>query len=340
MLLGTIGACASSGELTSTPDAAAPADASPADAGSCVHPAVEPRCRDGACLIPAGCYVRGSPPDEPLRCRNCEHQRETTLTHALHVGQFEVTQAEWRAFGYDVLPANAEIEGHRRSCFEPNCPITRITWFEAVEFTNEKSRREGRQVCVDLLGCSGTVGVDFDCTGYRQTTPSYYDCSGYRLPTTAEVEYFRRAGTRTAFVSGPYEPPTDDCIAIGHLMEVAWYCKNSGATTHPVGQKKPNDWGLHDVIGNVAELTASELVYTNGLGPATDPESKLSASGRFTEGGGRCNWEPSGLRSANQGNEYLPGPRAQALERGGGGLQLGVGLRVVRSLTPAEAASW
>jgi len=70
-----------------------------------------------------------------------------------------------------------------------------------------------------------------------------------RLPTEAEWEYAARAGTTTRWFFG------DDASKLG---EYAWFKDNAESKSHPVGQKKPNPWGLYDMYGNIAEFVRDE----------------------------------------------------------------------------------
>ena len=97
---------------------------------------------------------------------------------------------------------------------------------------------------------------------------------GYRLPTEAEWEYAARAGTTGA--------------RYGELEEIAWYGAygggNSAERTHPVGEKRANAWGLHDMLGNVIEWTG-DWYGEYPPGAVTDPTGPGTGTYRVYRGG-------------------------------------------------------
>jgi formylglycine-generating enzyme required for sulfatase activity len=92
----------------------------------------------------------------------------------------------------------------------------------------------------------------------------------YRLPTEAEWEYAYRAGET--------ERGNDD------LDESAWWHRNSENQTHPVAQKRPNAWGLYDMLGNVWELCA-DWKDSYPAGPVTDPTGPSHGYYKVSRGG-------------------------------------------------------
>lgn len=119
----------------------------------------------------------------------------------------------------------------------------------------------------------------------------------YRLPTEAEWEYAARAGSTTAYSFG------DDARQLG---EYAWYDQNAGGTTHPVGQKRPNAWGLYDMHGNVWEWVQDwKGAYTAGA--AEDPTGPSTGALRVIRGG---SWYfPAQFVRAAYRLWYVPGYR-------------------------------
>ena len=178
------------------------------------------------------------------------------------------------------------------------CEVTQAQW-EAVMGTNPShfkgdSRRPVEQITWDAVQ-EFLRRLNARNDGYR-----------YRMPTEAEWEYAARAGT-TAGNTGP-------------LDEVAWHLGNSGRQTHPVGLKRPNAWGLHDVEGNVYEWTA-DFFDNYDEEPLTDPTGPKTGNSRIPRGGS-WNSTPVGARLSNRNLNYPWSP------------DYNIGFRVVRERVP------
>ncbi len=117
----------------------------------------------------------------------------------------------------------------------------------------------------------------------------------YRLPTEAEWEYACLAGG-----DGPY----GGGIAPDALESAAWFVGNSDETHHPVGEKRPNAWGIHDLHGNVAEWTLDEyrpdFYASMGEGPVRAPWAEPHGAGPRTVRGGAFDDGADALRCAER----------------------------------------
>lgn len=117
---------------------------------------------------------------------------------------------------------------------------------------------------------------------------SYCQATGMRLPTEAEWEYAARAGS-----------PAN---RYGDLDQIAWYGINSGDRTHDTMQKRPNAWGLYDMLGNVWEWTADWYGPYPG-GSVNDPRGPASGKIRVLRGGSWGNGPAFVRVSVRSGNE-------------------------------------
>lgn len=116
----------------------------------------------------------------------------------------------------------------------------------------------------------------------------------YRLPTEAEWEYACRAGSKTRFFFGESEKD---------LAQYAWYGANADGHYHRVGEKKPNPWGLYDMLGNVAEWTMDQYdegFYQKLSAGQENPYSEKLKRYPSTVRGGNYKDEAKELRSANR----------------------------------------
>jgi len=150
-------------------------------------------------------------------------------------------------------------------------PVTQAQW-EAV-MGNNPSHFKG-----DASRPVERVSWD-DAQAFLQKLSTREGGKSYRLSTEAEWEYACRAGSTGDYCFG------DDATK---LKEYAWYDKNSGGTTHPVGQLQPNAWGLYDIHGNVSEWVQdrySEGYYKQRSNLDRDPQGPNTGSLRVLRGG-------------------------------------------------------
>jgi formylglycine-generating enzyme required for sulfatase activity len=150
-----------------------------------------------------------------------------TLPNGLFLGKYELTQKQWSTI-MDTNPSSLQ---------NSELPVEKITWYDAIEFCNRLSEKEGLRKCYIMTGDT----IFWDTLA-----------SGYRLPTRMEWEYACRAGTASDFYTGDLVHSHCDTIDPA-LDKAGWYCANSGNMPHPGGKKKPNNFGLYDMHGNVWE---------------------------------------------------------------------------------------
>jgi formylglycine-generating enzyme required for sulfatase activity len=263
-------------------------------------------------LIPKGTFQMGSPPSE-MGSQDNERQYKATISQDFYLGAFEVTQAQYLELMKDNpsffqgkefvrrIPekrhpqTNRLIEDEKVIPIDSSRhPVERVSWVDAVEFCRLLSELPEEKK-------AGRV---------------------YRLPTEAEWEYACRAGSETAYCFGDDE---------SQLERYCWFANNSGSTefdalalfnrlagnaekyadvlfaegcsTHPVGKKKPNIWGVYDMHGNVFEW-CSDWYGDYPRKPVIDPVGPDKGDERVYRGG---SWffDARGCRSALRG-KYDP----------------------------------
>ncbi len=200
-------------------------------------------------------------------------QHRVKITRPFYLGKYEVTQAQWEAVMGDNPSASKA----------PMQPVEQVHWNDIQPF----------------LAKLNAVGWDKRSAGPPSRVPGAGGPAlrlphptgpmKFTLPTEAQWEYACRAGTTTRYSFGD---------AVGKLAEYGWYDRNSGRKTHPVGQKKPNPWGLYDMHGNVWEYCADRYggdYYAQSA--AADPVGPAAGPWRVRRGGSRF-YNPEHCRSA------------------------------------------
>jgi len=225
--------------------------------------------------IPGGTFVMGSPPGEPGRAD------DEGPAHQVRIAPFWMERTETTWDEYDAFAfAQAIAAAARRPDAPPPVGADAITRPSPPYGDESFGFGKGRQPAINI---QYHAAMEY-CRWLSLKTGRTY-----RLATEAEWEYAARAGSVTAYGFG------DDPA---QLDAHAWYARNSGSRSHPVGQKAPNRWGLHDLHGNVAEWTLDR--YDSGeygrVAPLTLGPVRLPTDRRYPYVARGGSWDDPAVR--------------------------------------------
>ena len=223
---------------------------------------------DGLILINGGTFEMGSPESEMQR-ESDETQHEVTVSD-FYIGRYEVTQSEYE-----------QVMGENPSNFEgENLPVENITWYDAIEYCNRLSQQEG---------LTPVYTIDGEIVSWDRAA------NGYRLPTEAEWEYSARAGTTTPF-NTETSISDEEANYYGHYpygIEKNYFSQENletepgqyRQTTVEVDSFSPNNWGLYNIHGNVAEW-CFDYYGEYDLKNTDNPSGPTTGTLRVNRGGG------------------------------------------------------
>ena len=220
-------------------------------------------------LIPAGSFLMGSPESQAGR-GNDEGPQHNVCLDPFYLCTTETTLELFLAYYHETVSAKKdflEVEQAKKDTAQAGSDVDAITGPTPVY--GDLTLGYGRQH--PAMGATWHNAMTF-CRWLSKKTGKEY-----RLPTEAEWEYASRAGTTSVFGF------TDDPAQLG---DYAWYKANSGAEGHDVAKKKPNSWGLYDMLGNVREWVYDFYSrYTSGSAEQANPKGPKTGKVHVARGG-------------------------------------------------------
>ncbi len=296
--------------------------------------------------IPAGEFTMGTPPDEKGRKPDEGPQRKVKI-EPFWMGKYEVRWNEYELFSFPGLEKGTNVPTERvdRELLLNFPDLMPMSVKSAVnQYTGKEADAVSRPTTPYVEMSFGMGKENFPAISMTHYAATRY-CRWitaktghfYRLATEAEWEYACRAGTTTRYFFGDDE---------SKLPEYAWFFANADGKYQKVGKKKPNPWGLYDMIGNVAEWTMDG--YLDSYDKVGDrPVVFIDTEYPNVARGGSWDDEPSLLRSgARNPSDKSWKMRDPQLPKSKWFLTDAqfLGFRIVRPLkipaTPAEMGQW
>ena len=243
------------------------------------------RLKQQMILVPKGTFQMGSDPAHELTEEDELPQHNVTLNQNYWVSNTPITQMMFRA-----------VVGKNPSHFKTSdYPVEMISWYDAIQFCNALSLREG------LVPCYESKSDDPENVRWNR------QANGFRLLTESEWEFMARAGGNQQY-AGSNTP-----------HDIAWFIDNSKGTTHSVKRLDPNLWGFYDVNGNVWEWCWDWFDFYSEAN-VSDPIGPKEGRGRVFRGGSFT--VPQKMLRVSQRGAERPHNRMN-----------GLGLRVARNVS-------
>jgi formylglycine-generating enzyme required for sulfatase activity len=232
--------------------------------------------------IPSGNFIMGSPTTEAHRNAD-EGPQHPVAIEPFWMEQCEVTWNEYELFMYPDENAPAPPTDGTTNYTSPVADAVARPTKPYVEMSFGMGKDGYPAISMTQHGCN------IYCQWLSAKTGHFY-----RLPTEAEWEYACRAGTTTAYFFG------DDPSQLG---DYAWDADNSDMKYQKVGRKKPNPWGLYDILGNVDEWTLDQYdadYYKQFTALVTEPWNKPTKTYPLVVRGGSWQDDADKLRCARR----------------------------------------
>ncbi len=199
--------------------------------------------------------------------------QQVSFTRNFYMDRTEVTQKQFRDLMSATFANYTDPKWSSYFGYSDIHPAYFVDWYDAVLYSNARSKLAGRDTVYTYDAITGTPGDD--CV--LSNVSIDYSKNGFRLPTEAEWEYAARGGTTTDYYWEEF--------SYNGISDYVWYFKTSNNHCQDIARKAPNGYGLYDMIGNVQEWCGDWFNVDYSTTDVIDPTGVTTGLDRVVRGG-------------------------------------------------------